>query len=86
LDSKCLRDAIRDGLESVLREHAVQRSTRHLKRVSRLVEQPRPRIARHREDASLARRPRHFHHVSQCVLRKSGAVLDAVEALLFRSR
>src|ERR1700683_448078 len=70
----------------MLRADAIERGARHLKRISRFVEKPPPRIARHRKDAGVARRPRRFHYVSQRVLRKPGAVLDAVETLLFRSR
>ena len=86
LDSKRLRDAIRDTYETALRESTIHSGPRHLKRISRFAKKSRPRIARHREDTSLRRPSRRFHHVSQCLLGKSCAMLDAVEALLFGGR
>jgi hypothetical protein len=70
-----------------LRAQPVARERRHLQRMPRLAHDPRPRIARHRQQVDVAWRcARRLHHIPQSLGWKAGRVFDAGEALLFGGR
>src|SRR5271156_5640927 len=82
IDPEHTGDGVLDGRETASCPESARRIRRHPKTVPCLLEKTRPRIARHRQSFSLARqRPRGIDHVAQRLGGKSGAMLDAVEAL-----